>query len=415
MRIFWLSNRFFSEKNDTSTGTWLTAMGQALVASGKVHLANISQDEVSSVTRRDCNGIVQWVVPFGNSPRDGLPSRRIVSGIQQAVAEFAPDLIHVWGTENYWGLLTARKILPGKTLLDMQGIKFACARVYNAGFTSAEILRCLGLKELLRPRLSVPLSRRSFQAWGVFEREMIKGHRFISSQSDWVSAHVRHANPGCRMLKSDMMLRPEFLSAGTWSPPAVSSENPPVVFTSCGCTIPYKGLHVLLRAVALVKRWRGPVMLRIAGCPPRSGIRKGGYERFVEQEIRRLGLEADVRWVGALDASGLIREMKQSSVVVIPSFVESYSLALCEAMQVGAPCVVSFAGAMPEMARHEESALFFPPGDPESCAWQIERIVGSRDLALELSLNARNRGLARHKPDTLLTRQLENYREAMED
>ncbi len=64
MRIFWLSNRFFSEKNDTSTGTWLTAMGQALVASGKVHLANISEDRVSSVTRRDCNGITQGVVPL---------------------------------------------------------------------------------------------------------------------------------------------------------------------------------------------------------------------------------------------------------------------------------------------------------------------------------------------------------------
>lgn len=413
-KILWLSNRFFTETPDSSTGTWLTAMGNELVASGHVQLANISQDKVESVKRRDCNGITQWVVPYEKLGRDGLPSRRTVVGIKQAVAEFAPELIHVWGTENYWGLLTARNILTGKSLLDMQGIKYACAQVYYGGLTFSERLRCIGPKELIKPSISLQFLKHRFHAWRAFEGEIIQGHRNISTQSDWIRAHVEHINRDCKILKTEIMLRSEFKNAEPWTPTEGLPETvSPIIFTGCGCSTAYKGVHVLLRAVAIVKQHFPSVVLNVAGYIPRGGIRKSGYERFVEHEVRRLGLSENVCWLGPLDATGLIREMYRAAVAVVPSFIESYSLALAEALKLGVPCVVSYAGAMPELAKHEGSALFFPPGDETMCAWQIKKILMSPSVATQLSSTARQVGLLRHNPIDVLKRQIEIYEEVI--
>ncbi len=414
MKVFWLSNRFFTETPDSSTGTWITAMGRALVESGQVQLANISQDKVKTMMRRDCKGVTQWVVPYEKLGRNGLPSRRTIDGIKRAVEEFAPDLIHIWGIENYWGLLTARKILRGKALLEIQGFKYACAKVFYGGLTFSELLQCIGPKELIKPSISLQMLKHRFQTWGIFEEEIIQGHPEISTQSDWTRARIAHINPDCKTIKIRRMLRTEFMTAAPWAPAEVESQtNFPTIFTSCGCSNAYKGLHVLIRAVAIVKKQFPGVVLNVAGYTPRGGIRKGGYERFVEHEVHRLGLAENFRWLGALDASGLIREMRGASAVVVPSFVESYSLALAEALHVGVPCVVSYAGAMPELAKHEESALFFPAGDEAMCAWQIMKIFKSPSLALYLSKNALFTRASFCNAEEVLDRQIEVYKEVI--
>ena len=80
--------------------------------------------------------------------------------------------------------------------------------------------------------------------------------------------------------------------------------------------------------------------------------------------------------------------MHKANVVVVPSFVESYCLALDEALTVGVPVVSSFAGAMPELATNEKSALYFPPGDIVMCANAIERFFVDRNFSKEVSSNS---------------------------
>lgn len=406
MKVLWLSNRLFSPVPDSSSGTWLTVMGNALAASGEVQLANISQDKVGAITRCDCNGIAQWAVPYDNLKNDGLPPQKTVEAIQKAVAEFSPDLIHVWGTECYWGLLTARQLLPGRALLDMQGLKYACAQAYYGGLTFTELLRCIGPKELLLPKSSIFLTRRSFQNWGRFEAEMIRGHRYVSTQSDWIRSHVAAITGSAQVFETGILLRPEFLAAKPWTPPAAGL---PTFFTSCGCSTAYKGLHTVLHALAIVKHRHPGVVLNVAGHRPRTGLRRSGYEHYVEREVRALGLSDHVRWLGPLDAGGLIREMCRASAVVVPSFVESYSLAMAEAMSLGAPTVASYAGAMPELAKHEESALFFPPGDAMFCASLLARLVSPDGKAERIGRNARVAALQRHAPEPVVRRQMQIY------
>ena len=98
----------------------------------------------------------------------------------------------------------------------------------------------------------------------------------------------------------------------------------------------------------------------------------------------------------------------------MPTFVESYGVALAEAMLLGVPTVVSFTGGTSFLARDEESALFFPPGDVEMCAYQAERLIKERDLAERLSCQARNIAQVRHDPKQVLQRQLTTYHQVLE-
>jgi hypothetical protein len=76
-------------------------------------LLNVTYGKVRSTERIDYGNIIQWVVPY--APR------------QRIAVEIVPDLVHVWGTENYWGLLTERNRFPYPALLGSQDSKYAIA------------------------------------------------------------------------------------------------------------------------------------------------------------------------------------------------------------------------------------------------------------------------------------------------
>lgn len=407
--ILWLCNVPFVETSCNSTGSWLASMGHALVATGKIQLSIISRSKVKEMVRRDCGLIRQFLVPFEPTEMNGLPSDRTVQAIQRVAEEIKPDLIHVWGTESYWGLLTARGLLTGPSVLDMQGIKYAYAKVFYGGLSFVECIRCVGLLEILRPGYSLFLGKREFEQWGVFEKEIIKGHKFISVQSDWVRVHVEAVNPECTILRTGIILRKEFYQAAPWNPPDHSDTGAPHIFTSSSGATAYKGLHVIMRAIAILKRKYPRILLNIAGGQLRSGIRISGYAQWLKGEARRLKISDNIRWIGPQNSDGIIQQLQRASVAVIPSFVETYCLALAEAMLVGVPLVVSYAGAMPELAREEESALFFPPGDEFACARQMERILSDKTYAIHLSQNARKAGTQRSEPSGILLKQLEIY------
>ena len=94
---------------------------------------------------------------------------------------------------------------------------------------------------------------------------------------------------------------------------------------------------------------------------------------------------------------------------VIPSYVESYCVALAEAMIIGAPVVAAYSGAMPEFSDNNDTALFFTPGDSNNCAWQMRRIAISRNLALSLSSNAQKTGSIRSNLKLIVQNQLNIY------
>lgn len=397
---------------DKQSGTWLTSMGPELTKSGEVELANISMGKRTDFTKKDYYNIQQWIAPKESLKRNGLPSKNTIKNIQRAVNDFNPDIIQVWGTENYWGLLTGRNLLPGTHLLNMQGVLSSIIPVFYGNLEYNELLKSHGIRELIKPKQSLFFRKKSFLKRSEWEKEIINNHEFIVTQSEWVKAYVSSINNNFKPFKTERSLRNEFFTANSWKNSKQNSSEKPVLFT-LSVHPPYKGLHVLIKALEILKTKFPDILLKIGGAHSRPGIRRSGYERWLRKLIHQKNLDQNIRWLGALTGKQIIQNLQQSNVFIHPSFVESYSLAVAEAMAIGTPSVVSFSAAMTELAKHEHSALYFSPGDPVDCARNIQRYLNSQSLCDKVSENSRDLALRRNEPKAVVRNQIDIYKSVL--
>jgi len=130
---------------------------------------------------------------------------------------------------------------------------------------------------------------------------------------------------------------------------------------------PIKRVDLLLRALARVRH--PDLRLEIVGDgPARSDLEGLAHE---------LGLGQAVRFRGYVSKEGVAERMRAASFLVLPSMIETFGLALAEALAVGRPVVASRTGAIPEIV-DERNGILVPPGDEEALAGAIERMVDER-------------------------------------
>jgi L-malate glycosyltransferase len=128
--------------------------------------------------------------------------------------------------------------------------------------------------------------------------------------------------------------------------------------------IPEKGIHVLLRALSLV---------RVADCT----LKVAGYGRQ-EQELkaltRELGLESRVEFLGMRDDVHLL--LREADVFVHPAvWEEAFGLTITEGMASGCGVIATRSGGIPEIIDDGENGLLVPRGDAEALARAIDTMA----------------------------------------
>jgi glycosyltransferase involved in cell wall biosynthesis len=404
MKILWFSNRFIDNNDSGSTGTWLLALANLLSSDENIILGNITFGNVKTIEKTDSDNIIQWIVPSKKSKKNGLPKGDVKKELIKIINDFQPDLIHVWGTESYWGTITSDVVNDFPVLIEMQGLKKTILPIYHGELTISERIRCIGFKEILKFD-TIWNRKQMFFKWGKIEDHIIKKHNYFSTHSIWAEAKVLSINSKGVMFKNERALRSEFYDSPKWE-----YKNAPILFTSMGYPAPFKGLYTLIKSLEILKNKFPKVKLYIAGNFVLNGIRRDGYINFILNQIKKRNLVENVVWTGGLNSSEIIDFLMKSSVAIYPSFNESYGLALIESMVVGIPVISAFNGGYGYNGKDEETLLFFSPGDYEMCAFQIIRMIEDKKLALYLSENARNFILDRNKSDKILKRQIEIYK-----
>jgi glycosyltransferase involved in cell wall biosynthesis len=101
------------------------------------------------------------------------------------------------------------------------------------------------------------------------------------------------------------------------------------------------------------------------------------YARKIRTMIETLGLEKQIIMPGFLgDIPSLMLAL---DILVLPSNNEAFGIVLLEAMANSRAIVGSDSGAIPEIVRHGENGLLFAPGDSDSLAEAILRLIRSPD------------------------------------
>lgn len=408
MKIVWLCNARFTDEKIKFTGSWLQPLAERLQQTGKVQIINICRANVMSMLKENSGMIVQYVLPVRKTKKYGqIPDKLTVREIIDIVSLEQPNLIHIWGTESIWAYMNP--ILTGtfKTVIDIQGLLAPYSDYYYGGLTNKEIFQSIHLKELVMPNRILYYKRKIFEERGKQETKYLQTFTNISVQSDWVKNYIQFIVPHSTIYSTRIILRDGFYKAQPWV--YKKDKASPIIYSSCAAAVSYKGMHVLIKAVGLLKRKYPNIQLHLAGKINVGSRLFDGYSVYIKKLIKKQGLINNISFLGSIDEDCIIKELQQCSVCVIPSFIETYCLAFAEAMIVGVPTVVSFAGAMSGLAEHKKEALFYNSMDYYAMAGYIDELIQNRELAETISQNSRKRRFSENDPQLVVENQLDIY------
>lgn len=157
-------------------------------------------------------------------------------------------------------------------------------------------------------------------------------------------------------------------TAGEWRSRLAADPAVPVI-AAIGRIDPEKGLHVLIKAVALLRASGVAVQLALVGSPSKDG---GGYLADLEDLGHRLLGDALRIIPQVTDVPGVLHAV---DVLVCPSTEEPFGLILLEAQACGIPVIASAAGGPREFISDGETGLLFPPGDASSLADALAHLL----------------------------------------
>jgi glycosyltransferase involved in cell wall biosynthesis len=140
-----------------------------------------------------------------------------------------------------------------------------------------------------------------------------------------------------------------------------------------------KGLPILLEAVAKLEG----ATLDIAG--------DGPDRRKLEEKAQLLGLSDRVRFLGYQSQQQVRELLRRTDVFVLSSFAEGVPVVLMEAMAAGVPVVATRIAGIPELVHDEQSGLLVPPGDANSAADAIRRLLEDPDLRNQFAAAGREK------------------------
>jgi glycosyltransferase involved in cell wall biosynthesis len=386
MKVLWLSNCRLGNIESRGSGSWLYGMRD--IISSNVELYNITKSNVKEVSYNKYDDLEEYIIPDYRL-ENGVPSSSNILKIKKIINKINPDVIHIWGIELYWGLLFTRNHIQGNYIIEIQGLLSSCHNVYYGGLSPCEICKCFNIKELIKFNSFLPFQKRNIIKNIAIENEIIANANNISTQSDWIRDQIKFkTKENVNIFKTLIPVRKTFYKSEYWN--KIKDRKSIVIFTSFSYVVPFKGFHILLKSIALLKQKYPHIILNVGGFNIKSIVfyKKDGYMRYLLSLIYKYNIVDNVNFMGSLNEEEIREQLLRSDVFINPSFVESYSVSSAEALYLGVPSILSFAGAMPNFSSEKKVALYYSPTDYVDLASKTEKIINDKELSKALSDNS---------------------------
>jgi len=169
---------------------------------------------------------------------------------------------------------------------------------------------------------------------------------------------------------------PPELFGYAWQPSPDRDTRPALFF---GRFERSKGLDTLLRA--LRELGHDAPRMRLVG--------RGPYRDAVARMRDEFGLTDKVELREWTDHDELGKLLTESSMAILPSREESFSLAVLSAMAVGTPLITTRVGGTGELVEHGENGVLCPADDVGALGGAIEQLCRQPERAAELAARGR--------------------------
>jgi len=154
----------------------------------------------------------------------------------------------------------------------------------------------------------------------------------------------------------------------------------------CGARLtPKKGQLDLLQAASIIKSKGVNVEVRLAG--EDMGADKW-YTNKLKTVAKELGLAENLKLLGTISENQVYEELQSAHVFVLASYAEGMSVAVMEAMGIGAPVVTTDVDGLPELVTDGKTGVIVSPGDTEALADKIMFLIEHPGYTVTLTKNA---------------------------
>jgi glycosyltransferase involved in cell wall biosynthesis len=152
---------------------------------------------------------------------------------------------------------------------------------------------------------------------------------------------------------------------------ALGLEGKGPVLVTVGALVERKGFHRVIELLPrLLEKHPGLVYLAIGGPGP-----EGDWSEQLHEQVRRLGLESQVRFLGPVAPARLKEPLSAADLFVLATSNEGWANVFLEALACGLPVVTTDVGGNREVICRDELGLVVPFGDAEALAGALEQAL----------------------------------------
>ena len=416
-RVLWFSNtqcgyeKITNNTDKPITGTWMTAIKDAFINQNEFELAIafnynkiVRKTEYKSVTyypiyvKRQNNRFSRII----SKAKVKISWHDEVKDYLEIIEDYKPDIIHVFGSENAYGIISKYTDIP--VVLSIQGNLTVYEWKYFSGLSPKELFFTRNLVDILK--FSTPQdSFKRFHKTAKRERSILKDIKYVIGRTDWDRRISTILAPNAKYYYNDEILRNEFYKMDSIKPLLKSKL---VITTMTGPAV-YKGFETICMAITLLNNLGINFVWNI------GGISEGKLTVSVKKKLKHNFPKKNLNLLGRLDAKGIINLYRITNIYVMPSHIENSPLTLSEAMIMGLPIISTHAGGANSRLTDGQDGIMIQSGDPWSMCGAVLEMKSNYKKAVEYGVNARMRALIRHNPDKVINGLIKIYNKILKN
>lgn len=316
-----------------------------------------------------------------------IHSGKDIKNILQVVEKVKPSLIHIFGTESVFGMISDKVTIP--VLIQIQGIVNSFIPVYFGNLSLFTVVRNSGIKDFFSAGVLFRYLGEKKRAKR--ELETLKKAKYVMGRTDFDKSFVEKINPKCRYYHLADVIRREFFIEKTFN----KTKSRFVIQTVIHAEY-YKGLDLIFESFKKLKNLRLNFEWRIAGLAKDDTMVKTIRKATAFNED-----EKDLIFMGKIGAELLAESMRASDLYIHTSFIENPSNAICEAMCLGLPIIAANVGGTPSILENGVSGILYKAGSSDELVEAVNKLYKNQEYARLLGENAKKDALLRHDPESI--------------
>jgi len=294
--------------------------------------------------------------------------------LKKVLIKLKPDLIHSFGSEVPYGIASVRSNY--KYIFTLQGIMIKMSKLFPSSF--------------------------NYKLMSILERKTIIKSDFFLSQSTTVTNHILKINPNAKIFKTFYPVDDCFFEV---SP--IQNKDFDLVFVG-NISDSNKGFHVLLNSFTNLILSGFTLKMAVIGSGSAQNLKQVKKHRDCFQ------LNNSISFLGYLSHKEIADIYARSSILVVPSLFESYSMTAAEGLASGVCVVASNTGGLKDIIEHNQNGILFNAEDVDDLTIKLTRLLNDKCFQFEIAMKARLFAKDKFSKSRIVEDHLLAYRAAIE-